>query len=119
MGAALRSGQHLFQTLLHGGFVAFVQGQFGLADEARQGRAQLVRSVVQKAFLFLLPPRHRSEQTVDRAGQRMHFLRRRCQLDGCQRVGAAVRAGACLFDLRFQPLERLQAPQHAGVHQRT
>ena len=82
VGAALRAGQHFGQTLLQGGLSGLTLGQFHLADEAGQRRAQLVRGIVQKPLFLLHAARHLPQQAIDGLHQRMHFAGGLLHFDG-------------------------------------
>ena len=86
--------------------VGLGQRQFGLADQARQRRAQLVRGIVQKALFLPQAASHRAQQLVQRGGQRVHFLRGLGQLDRRQ---VRQRLFAPVAQLRLQAGQGLQA----------
>ena len=109
VGAALRAAQDLAQPRLQRGVLGFALGQFHLADEAGQGRAQLVRGVVQKAFFLFHAAVDLTQQAVDGLHQGVHLAGGLGHADGLQSVDRAVLQLCC------QARERQQAPANAGV----
>ena len=69
MGAAPGAREHLGQTHLQGLRVGLGQGQFGLADQSGQRRAQLVGRIIEKALFLSKAAAHGRQQLVDRASQ--------------------------------------------------
>ena len=74
MRAALRAGQHLGQALMQRFRVGLGQRQLGLADQARERRAQLMGGVIQEAFLLAEAATNGGQQLVHRTGQRVNLL---------------------------------------------
>jgi hypothetical protein len=110
VGAALCAAQHLGQAGLQRRVLGFALRQFDLADQARQGRTQLVRGVVQKAFFLVHAAVDFAQQAVDGLHQGVHFAGGLGHADRLQGVDGAV------FQLRGQAREWQQAPSNARVH---
>ncbi|MCY1362105.1 hypothetical protein D9M69_488060 [compost metagenome] len=111
VGAALGAGAHLGQALGHARLAGLALGQFHLADQPGQRRAQLVGGVVDETFLLLHTARHLTQETVDGQHQRVHLARCLRHADGRERVDRAV------FQLCRQAGQRGQPAPDAAIHQ--